>query len=258
MKNQQSNERKGKKYLLAFIAVTALNLPLGTFLIHKSFGQTNKYADQKPLTVEVATQNDSPLRIVLINIDNSALSAQKVNYTVQNIGNKSVKGYVIWANGKNTGKITTNFFPTKLFQPGTVYTEELFIEREGIKPDESLSLSIDYVEFEDSSSWGEDVQGQSEHLIGARAGVESAVKQFKDLINNRETAALTTILEKKLVDVEVTLPKTVQSEKWKKGFTDGYKTIVGFLNSQRGQGHDQLLKKLNEIENLQTERRQKQ
>lgn len=258
MKNQQFSERRGKKYLVTFIAVTALNLMLGAFLIHKSSGQTNKYADQKPLIVEIIAQNDSPLRIMLTDVDNSAALLQKVNYAIQNISNKPVKGYVIWANGKSTGKITTNFFPTKLFQTEAVYTEELFLERENIKPNEGLSLSIDYVEFEDGSSWGEDVQGQSEHLIGARAGVEVAIKQFKDLINNRETAALTTILEKKLVDVEVALPKTFQSEKWQKGFTDGYKTIAGFLKNQRGQGYDELLKKLNEIENPQIERRQKQ
>jgi hypothetical protein len=258
MKNHQTNKRKGKKYLVTFIAITALNLVLGAFLIHKSSGQTNKHADQKPLIVEVTAQNDNPLRIMLIDIDNSALSVQKVNYTIQNIANKPVKGYVVWAKGKNTGKITTNFFPTKSFQPGAFYTEELFLERENIKPDESLSLAIDYVEFEDGSSWGEDVQGQSEHLIGARAGVEVAVKELRNLINNRETVALTALLEKKLVDVDVSLPKSVQSEKWQKGFTDGYKTIVGFLKNQRGQGHNELLKKLNEIENLQTEGRQKQ
>ena len=258
MKNHQSNKRKGKKYLVTFIAITALNLVLGAFLIHKSSGQTNKHADQKPLIVEVIAQNDNPLRIMLIDIDNSALSVQKVNYTIQNIANKPVRGYVIWAKGKNTGKITTNFFPTKSFQPGTVYTEELSVEREGIKPDESLSLSIDYIEFEDGSSWGEDIQGQSEHLIGARAGVEVAVKELRSLINNRETAALTALLEKNLVDVDVSLPKTAQSEKWRTGFTDAYKAIVGFLNNQRGQGHNELLKKLDEIESLQTKGRQKQ
>jgi len=168
-----------------------------------------------------------------------------------------VKGYVVWANGKNTGKITTSFFPTKSFQPGAVYTEELLIERKGIKLDENLSLSVDYIEFEDGSSWGEDVQGQSEHLIGARAGVEVSVKEFKDLINNHGTVALTSILEKKLVDVEVSIPKTLQSERWKKGYTDGYKTIIVFLKNHQGQGHNELLKKLNEIEKLQNKGRQK-
>jgi hypothetical protein len=84
MKNHQANERKGKKYLVTFIAITALNLILGAFLIHKSSGQTNKHADQKPLMVEVTAQNDNPLRIMLIDIDNSALSTQKVNYTMFN------------------------------------------------------------------------------------------------------------------------------------------------------------------------------
>ena len=258
MKNHQSNKRNGKKYLVTFIAVTALNLVLGAFLIHKSSGQTNKHADQKLLIVEVTAQNDSPLRIMLIDIDNSALSAQKVNYTIQNIANKPVKGYVVWAKGKHTGKISTNFFPTKSFQPGAFYPEELFLERENIKPDESLSLSIDYVEFEDGSSWGEDAQGQSEHLIGARAGAEVAVKELRSLINNRETAALTALLEKNLVDIDVSLPKTVQSEKWQRGFTNAYKAIVGVLHNQRGQGHNELLKKLDEIESLQTKGRQKQ
>jgi len=259
MKDQQSSERKDKKYLFAFVAVTALNLMLGAFLIHKSFGQTSKYADQKPLTVEVTAQNDSPLRITFTNIDNSASSFQSIDYAVQNVSSKPIIGYVIWAKGKNTGKIATNFFPTKSFQANVIYTEDLFVERENVKTDEVLSILVDYVEFEDGSSWGNNAQGQSEHITGGRAGVKAAAEQLYDLISNKKMEDLTAILNTELVDIEVPFLENAPNDKWRNGFRSGYKSTISFLKNQRGKNEKELLEKLNEVKkNIQIKGGQKQ
>lgn len=257
MKNPKSNELKSRRYFLAFLCVTALNVVLGGFLL-KSFGQSSgkDTQNQKPLKVEVAAQENSPLRLTLINVDNSPSWYQAVNYAVQNASGKPVQGYVIVASGKHTGQIVTSFFPIRSFRIGDSHADEMAIERVNIRPDEILSLSIDYVEFDDESSWGANTQGQSEHMAGGRAGVRAAAEYFIDLIKKHQFAAVTPFLEKELVDIYVPFPDTNQSEKWRQGFDSGYKSVVSVLQSSRERGYEELLKKLDEIRRGQIDRAQ--
>lgn len=256
MKNQEMKTNKSRTYLMAFVVVTVLNVALAVYLLQISFAQTNenRFKDQPPVKVELTTQSDSPLRITVINVDNSETSSQTVNFTIQNISNKLIKGYVILG----SGKIVTHFFPVKSFQPRAFNRDELSLERENIKTDEPFLLSIDYVEFDDGSSWGEDKQRQSDNIAGGRAGVKAATEQLKKIINQREITTLTAFFEIQLADVDVPLPESVQSEKWQSGFRNGYKSIVGFLKGQREKGVEELSKKLDEIRDNQIERRQKQ
>ena len=260
MDNKKFSLQKSKKYLVAFVFVMLLNIGLGAFLLHTVLAQTSEkdYRNQPPIVAKTMIQDDSPLRITTINVDNSATSFQSVNFIVQNISSKSVKGYVILGSGKNTGKIVTNFFPVKLFETVGINEDELRLERSNIQPDEILSLSIDYVEFEDGSSWGKDTQGQSEYISGGRAGVKAATEELKNLVDKREIVVLTSLLEKALVSIDVPLPESVQSEKWRKGFENGYKGVVYFLKGQRKKGIEEISRRLDEIKKNQTKRRQKQ
>jgi hypothetical protein len=257
MKDPKLSEPNKRKYFVAFIGVTALNILLAGFLLN-SFGQSSgrDTRNQPPLKVEVAIQDNCPLRLTVINVDNSPSWYQAVNYAVQNASGKPILGYVILASGKHTGQIVTGFFPIKSFRAGDSHAEEMSIEHVNIRPDEVLSLSIDYIEFDDESSWGADTQGQSEHMAGGRAGVIAAAKQFIDLIKKRQFAALTPFLEKKLVDIVVPFPDKVQSEKWRQGFDGGYKGIVSVLQTNLERGYQELLKKLDEIRRGQIDRTQ--
>jgi hypothetical protein len=248
MKNPKSNEPKNRKYFQAFICVTALNILLAGFLLN-SFGQTSRKdtQNQTPLKVEVAAQEDGPLRITLINVDNSPSWYQAISYAVQNTSNKPVRGYVVSANGKHTGKIVTSFFPITLFQARDAHQDEMALERENIRPGEALLLSVDYVEFEDGNSWGPNTQKQSDQIAGGRAGVESARLYFNELIAKRDMAVLTSLLEKNLVDVEVPFPDEVPSEQWKIGFEQGFKSVVYFFKGKRSKDPRALSKYLDEI-----------
>jgi hypothetical protein len=260
--NNKLRVLKGGKYLLLFVFVMVLNVCLTGFLIKNVLAQSsNEKLKNQPITVEVVNQDGSPLQITIINVDNSNPDYQLVNYIVQNISNKSVRGYVIDGGNKNTGKIITNFFPVKLFQSTAVFTEELFVERENVKSDKNLFLSIDYVEFEDGDSWGKDRQGQSESIAGGRAGAETAIERLTNLVEKGEAATLRAMLKKDLAEVEVSLPESFKSksEKWKNGFRSGYKSIVSFLKKQQDRSDEELLMKLGEIrKNLQVERKEKQ
>lgn len=255
--------QSNKKYLMAFILVMLLNIVIGVFLLQTVIAQksADDFRNQLPIVAKVAFQENSPLLITVVNIDNSNTSYQVANYTLQNISGKSIRGYVIWGGEENAGKVTTNFLPARAFQNNTIHTEELIIERANIKPEKTISLTVDYVEFDDGSSWGEDILGQSEHIAGGRAGAEAAAEQLKNIIEKRESAVLSSMLKQPLVDLEVPLPEIYKSksEKWQDGFRNGYKSIVGFIKSMQEGKEEELIKKLGEIKNnLQKERRKSQ
>lgn len=256
------NEYSKKTYLIGFAFLMLLNICLAVFLIKSVLAQTSdeKLKNQSSIVAQVANQDESPLSIRVINVDNSNQDYQIVNFIVQNTGNKPVRGYVINGANKNTGKIITNFLPTKLFELNAVFTEELFVERENIKSDKNLLLSVDYVKFADDGSWGEDTQGQSERIAGGIAGAIDAIEQLRKIIEKRETVILRTALKKDLAEVEVALPETFRTkgENWKSGFRTGYKSIISFLKSQQDKSDEELLMKLKEIrESLQVERKEK-
>lgn len=252
-----------KSYLVAFVFVMVLNVCLATFLMRNVLAQTseNKFKDQPPIVVEVAEQKDNPLLSTVINVDNSAESYQKVNISFQNITSKSIRGYVISVSNKNTGKMIISFLPTKSFQPNDIYMQEIVVERENLKLDKNLSLVIDYVKFDDGSFWGENAQGQSEHIAGGIAGARVAAEKLKNLIEKNDEKNIKLLLEKPLLALEVSLPDDFKnkSEKWQNGFRGGYKSIIGFMKSQKDKGGEELLEKLNNIiTNSEIERGQNQ
>jgi hypothetical protein len=260
MKNLKLNK---KTYTLAFIVVTILNVVLAGFLLRTVLAQTDNktYKNQPSIVAVSAKQNDSPLLITVVNVDNSNPRYQIVNFTIQNITNKPIRGYVILGGSGSSGKVITNFLPAKSFQPSAIVTEELLIERENIKSDKPFSLSVDYVEFENGNFWGEDSEGQSEQIAGGRAGAEAAADQFINLIDKRETATMDETMKKPLSEVEVRIPETFKdkNEKWQNGFSNGYKGIISFLKNQREKSDDETLKKLREIrKNLQVKNGEKQ
>lgn len=252
-----------KTYFLGFVFVMLANICLTIFVMHNILAQTadDKFKEQPPITAEVVKQNDSPLLVTIINVDNSNPHFQLVNYSVQNVSGKPLKGFVIWAKGKNTGKIITDFFPAKPFQVNAISTGEIAFERENIKSDESILVSVDYTRFIDGEFWGEDLQQQSESISGAVAGEEFAIERIKKLIGEDQATVITSMLEKPLAEVEVTIPDEfkARSEKWQKGFSNGYKGIISFLKSLDKKEGKNYLEKLAELQrNLQNERRQKQ
>lgn len=254
MKNKLIN-LKSKNFLLLFIFVMLLNTVLVVVLIRASFGQAQKndFSSQQPIEAEVVRQKNCPLRIMIINVDNSNPSFQTINYSLQNISGKPVKAYALLGDGKNNGKVITNFLSLELLQPNKYEFDNFPIEREPIKEKDTVFLSIDYVEFEDGSSWGSDSQRKSKEITGQREGVKAAIKQLKDSIKNQNVSSekdITKFLERDIQEISVDVPNTNQSDEWKKGFRRGYKTVIFVLQDKGKQGTESLAKKLDEMEKI--------
>lgn len=253
--NNNSRALENRKYLFLFIFIMALNVSLTVVLINVSFGQSQKadFSSQPPIKVKIAEQKDCPLQITLVNVDNFALTHQTVNFNIQNIANKNVRAITILGDSENSGKIVTTSFATKLFQINEMISSDIPIEREMIKENNLLILSIDYVEFEDGSFWGKDSQRKSKEIAGEREGRRAAVRHLKDLIKNQNADGgngIKTFLKQDIKEISVDVPDTNQPDEWKRGFRGGYKTVISILQRIREQEIENLTKKLDEMEEL--------
>jgi hypothetical protein len=246
------NEYSKKTYLLGFVFVMLLNICLTVFLLQNVWGQTSNgnLKNQSPVKVKILEQKDCPLQITVINVDNSALSAQNIVYSLQNISNKPIRAYTLLGDGKNDGKVVTNSFVTRLFQPDGYEYDNFFVESE-IAKEGTIFLSIDYVEFEDGSFWGKDREKKSKEIAGEFEGRKAAVKHLKDLIKNQNANGengIKAFLQQDIKEINVDVPNTNQPDEWKRGFRGGYKAVISVLQRIREQEIENLAKKLDEME----------
>lgn len=245
---------KNKKYLFLFVLVMILNVVLAGILLRSSMGQTKTdFSSQKPVKVEVVEQKDSPLRITVVDVDNSGAIHQEIICSLQNVSGKSMRGYVLLADGQKSnkgGKIITSFFAAKLFPANGSEVDSVPIERMNITEDETFLLSIDYVEFTDGSSWGTDSAGKSKEIAGERAGIRAALDHLKNLLKSQNANDIANYLKQDIVDFPVTAPDVNKPDEWQRGFRLGYKTVISTLQRLPDQKIENFSKKLDEIEKI--------
>ena len=203
-----------------------------------------KFKKQLPVSAEVLQQTDSPIFLSVVNVDNSEGLFQKINFTMQNISDKSIKAYAL------TGRGTiTSIHTKKLFEPDKMTNEVYYVERENIKPNMVITLSIDYVEFEDGTSWGADVFKQSEIIKGYKNGKAGAIEKIRELINKRDSKTLRNLFRQESIETAVPAPDSKQTDNWQRGFKLGYKSVIRNMQEDKEQNLDSLSKQLNKIEN---------
>jgi hypothetical protein len=137
----------------------------------------NKVEPAGSAIIEVSPQPDAPLLISLSGaIANDPMKPQ-ISYQVENIGNKPVRAYAIRRDAE-AGE-TTNSGLTF----GMAYVLDWVMQRgqwqgaiskfEGMgQPPERITLSLDFVEFEDGTTWGADHFKSAERLAIRRYGAK--------------------------------------------------------------------------------------
>lgn len=222
------------KRLVSVMVVAALNISLLTFLIHLRATpalEASSYtvgAGQHP-KVSVAAQENVPLGITIGNIDASNPLTPRVEYVVQNISSKLIRAYTVLedtATKSSIGKTSTivNITSVKqILQPyqsmaGTVDGQSYQ------EPLEILTLSIDFVEFADGTTWGDDTQQTAETLRGQRAGGSETIKKLRELMLKQGGGAVASLVKQK--NITVVSPTPDQPAKWQYGFQVGQNTVL--------------------------------
>ncbi|MDT4896248.1 MAG: hypothetical protein QOH25_1325 [Acidobacteriota bacterium] len=224
----------GKNHLGVLMVMTTLNILLIAFLVSsQGFSSVTAFGDthlslQSPM-VSVAAQADVPLHITIESVDASNPLAPQVNYAVQNTSGKPIRAYTVLeetATNSSRGKFSTvtNLTSTEQILQPQLSSRETFGGQSFTEPLLSLTLSIDFVEFGDGTTWGHDTQQSAENIAGQRAGGRATLKKLRELFTQQGADDVVAIAKQK--NVEVVVPSADRSNAWQDGFRIGHNTIL--------------------------------
>jgi len=176
--------------------------------------------------VEVINPADSPVLITLTGVHDSHYfdDVQTIDFMLQNLSQKRITVYVPLLSSASL-KEGSGIYKRYDFEPGKVMETALNLQRDKLKPDEKLFLSIDYVLFSDGTSWGPDSQKTSEYLSGSDEGTKYAIDQIRGLLKEKNKEALFGLLKLKHSGMNVEDPPGMDKTKsynWQSGFRGGY------------------------------------
>jgi len=190
---------------------------------------TKILSSKNPVTVEIADQTGSPLNISLSSVDISDVLRQRVKLSIQNVSQKSIRGYVL--NIADNGS-DTSFFNKPFLSGSILERQEVVVESANIRSDEfKLTIIVDYVAFSDGTGWGNDERKMSESLLGHISGALSAVADAEALLRSEGTAGIEKLLAKPLADIAVPKESDAKSRSvnWIRGFGSGYRGLIVFV-----------------------------
>jgi hypothetical protein len=190
----------------------------------------------------IRSQSDSP--IVLI-AKNSMLPPSKtlyVAFVVRNVSKKSIRAYAIrhdvMAGGLSSDGLNLNTKSSKklVFLPGQTASEEIGGSEYFPAYIEAIRISVDFVEFEDGTTWGPDTYQSVE---GWRAGAKEMRKQLAQMLNTNVGR-----LQREVENDDFTItPPQNKSVTWLKGYKTGAASIRARVKHALNKGDHQEIEK---------------
>lgn len=237
------------KFLNSYTRVTCALLGSATLLLISSYlvrsNPQNARKDENiaipklPFQVLVKSQPDSPLLVSLSKIQNSP--EPEVDLLLQNKGNKVIRAYTIGheviskhskaegINFRNLRAVENLFLPnqsvTEIIEGFTQPNSELI---------ESINVYVDFVEFDDGTTWGQDKFQSVELLAGQRAGAHAALDYLNESQKEGGVIALAKI--GKLNSIPIAPPPN-HSAQWLEGFRSGASIIQERFRSALNAGN---------------------
>lgn len=207
---------------------------------------SNKVAKKKPLLI-VKDQPDSPLTIIEPILDEFSDSRMpRVYFNVINISGKRILAYAIkheaalGSRGGFSGSIAViNPDREHALAPGKAPQGEI----SGIQypqPPESLTLSVDFVEFVDGTRWGDDTLKNGDRLDGIWAGAEAEREALLKVLTTNGTEEVMRSLDS--IEPKADQPLS-RSDQWLEGFRHGVGWMRGRVRNKR-QNHSEIEKEL--------------
>lgn len=233
-----------KMYLILCSIVVIGNMLLVVIFLNTLYGQKPPKTpkNQPPVVADVATKQEDPVRVQITQVDNSSTYVQVINFAVDNNSEKPVVAITVVGN-----RILTSHFTENPLNPGDTYAGKMIISRNAIKPNEEVVLSIDFVKFADGSTWGLDIQKESERINGFVSGASAATEHIRGLVTGNDRQRLDRFLDQDVKELEVSAQDNSKGSKWKKGYRLGYKSVILILKRVERKA-EVLQRKLNRVE----------
>jgi hypothetical protein len=187
--------------------------------------QKNSPAPESP-QVEIVDQPNSPLRITSVQTKWAApdRSGIELYIVVENIDVKAVSAYATRDDGSDKGPDSCWAMSAKSL--GKALRQGQSEGRStwrGYDPSSHLRRLVDFVEFTDGTTWGDDVCRTAESLAGRRAGAREARRTLLELFAAGGPDAVLTKLKEGLAEVE---SPPDHSLKWRQDFLSGFSGYV--------------------------------
>lgn len=172
----------------------------------------------------IASQADSPLRIVNT-FTESEPGLFRVRVMAQNQSQKRIRAYAILADAgaysrSDFANLTT---PAAVFQPTQIKTIDIsFSESEAPA---SVTVSVDFVEFDDGSTWGADSHHSRDRLAGQRAGAKAERLRLRGLLKARGSSAVFDAVREEVSDDAKGEGAGKHTEEWMQGYRNGVGSV---------------------------------
>ncbi len=149
------------------------------------YAQKNKLnSELAPIEIVIRTPQDSCSKGDLSCMNNGdPFITEPVRYDLRNISKKSIRAYVIEFDRHRDKLVEIVSYRTGLPKSGETLYRGYTADRK-----ESVSITFDYIEFDDGSTWGPDELGKSKEIVAYFSGFDCAVQRLKQLVKGTEAA----------------------------------------------------------------------
>ena len=159
-------------------------------------GSTNAQESEKPanplqyplVKFEAAPQLGCPVELTVVGVSNRGPEAM---LRLKNVGTKAIKVHTIVINADPRSYLWTSIIEPIRLQPGQSHSEPVTIIFPNQNKGGVATVSLDYIEFSDGTTWGSDVFGKSKDVAKYREGRKVAIANLMRLLRGTDAADFT-------------------------------------------------------------------
>lgn len=174
----------------------------------------------KSPTASVAPQPGAPLRITHTFVE-SEPGLIRLKVMAQNQSGKSIRAYAIVADAGPASRVDFVNLTTSaaVLRPTQIETFD-FPYRENDAP-QRVTLSVDFVEFDNGSTWGTDSHNSRDTLAGQREGAKAERARLRGLLKSGGPSAVFDAVREEVPDRPEIKRDAKPSEEWLRGYRNG-------------------------------------
>ena len=181
--------------------------------------------------IVLTKQENAPLQIISVQTQSLTFTMPHLNPVIMNVSAKPIIAYAIRydvitdRSSTNGLELSIADLPKSVLQPGQSIQIDIGggeNHSDGIK---KIIVSVDFVEFDDASTWGRDTRKSAERLAGFRTGARAAAEHLLQILNERGVQVLVKDLDAE--PLGIVPPPANRSDEWLDGFRAGIGHMQG-------------------------------
>lgn len=216
-----------KNTKLALRCFTLAVLSFGLFFLSRDSTKASLSAPQtrpKPPEASVARQDDSPLRLLNTFVEYEP-GTFRLKVMAQNQSGKKIRAYAVAvdAGPESRANFANLTSAASVLRPTQVKTLDFaFSENEAPK---LATFFVDFVEFDDGTTWGRDMYNSRDMLAGWREGAKDERKRLRALLKSKGAPAVFDAVREEVPDDIGAEPTVKHSQAWLIGYGSGVASV---------------------------------